>query len=230
MSRICWEDSKLGFVGGPLLARFGEAMVALPGGCDIGARPIDIYVRGFLALGATIEMRHTSSELVLPNLNSNTFSDDEGSGASTNRRAMPRIRLRRQQKVSIVALKIAEDIRDDATKTLITLHQQGEQITRTHEVVANIDQDLSRGEKLLGSLGGMFSKTWKPKKTKAIKGPVITRDDSFKRRGNHLEQREKLGLASIPKGRSNPRKPASEPTTALQKVKVHLGIESKTHR
>ncbi|KAF9609202.1 hypothetical protein IFM89_014043 [Coptis chinensis] len=45
------------FVGGPLLARFGEAMVALPGGCDIGARPIDIYVRGFRALGATVEMR-----------------------------------------------------------------------------------------------------------------------------------------------------------------------------
>ncbi|KAF9588338.1 hypothetical protein IFM89_008768, partial [Coptis chinensis] len=70
-------------------------------------------------------------------------------------------------------LKIAEYIRDDATKTLITLHQQGEQITRTHEAAANIDQDLSRGEKLLGSLGGMFSKTWKPKKTKAIKGPMI---------------------------------------------------------
>ncbi|KAF9619276.1 hypothetical protein IFM89_006463 [Coptis chinensis] len=105
--------------------------------------------------------------------------------------------------------KILEDIQDDATKTLITLHQPGEQITRTHE-----------GEKLLGSLGGTFSKTWKPKKTKAIKGPVITRDDSFKRRGNHLEQREKLGLTSVPKRRSNPRKPASEPTTALQKVEV----------
>lgn len=41
-------------------------------------------------------------------------------------------------------LKIAEDIRDDATKTLVALHQQGEQITRTHTVAANIDYDLSR--------------------------------------------------------------------------------------
>lgn len=41
-------------------------------------------------------------------------------------------------------LKIAEDIREDATKTLVTLHQQGEQITRTHHVAADIDQDLSR--------------------------------------------------------------------------------------
>lgn len=41
-------------------------------------------------------------------------------------------------------LKIAEDMRDDATKTLVLLHQQGEQITRTHVVAADIDYDLSR--------------------------------------------------------------------------------------
>lgn len=41
-------------------------------------------------------------------------------------------------------LKIAEEIREDATKTLVTLHQQGEQITRSHMVAADIDQDLSR--------------------------------------------------------------------------------------
>ncbi|XP_043703313.1 SNAP25 homologous protein SNAP33-like [Telopea speciosissima] len=117
-------------------------------------------------------------------------------------------------------LKIAENIREDATNTLVTLHKQGEQITRTHMVAADIDQDLSRGEKLLGSLGGMFSKTWKPKKTRAIRGPVISRDDSFKRRSNHLEQREKLGLAPVPKERSNSRQPLAEPTNAIQKVEV----------
>lgn len=41
-------------------------------------------------------------------------------------------------------LKIAEEIRDDATKTLVTLHHQGDQITRTHYTAANIDHDLSR--------------------------------------------------------------------------------------
>ncbi|XP_058080828.1 SNAP25 homologous protein SNAP33-like [Magnolia sinica] len=117
-------------------------------------------------------------------------------------------------------LKIAEDIREDATNTLITLHQQGEQITRTHMTAANIDHDLSMGEKLLGSLGGMFSKTWKPKKARAITGPVITRDDSFKRRGNHLEQRERLGLARSPKGKSNARQNPSAPSTALEQVEV----------
>ncbi|XVF50032.1 hypothetical protein PTKIN_Ptkin04bG0062700 [Pterospermum kingtungense] len=117
-------------------------------------------------------------------------------------------------------LKIAEEMREGATKTLITLHQQGEQITRTHEVAAGIEHDLSRGEKLLGSLGGMFSKTWKPKKTRPIVGPVITRDDSPKRRGGHSEQREKLGLNPVPKGHSKSRTPPPEPTNAFQKVEV----------
>lgn len=41
-------------------------------------------------------------------------------------------------------LRIAEMIREDATNTLVTLHQQGEQIHRTHQVAADMDQDLSR--------------------------------------------------------------------------------------
>lgn len=41
-------------------------------------------------------------------------------------------------------LKIAEDIRDDASKTLVMLHHQGEQINRTHMVATEIDYDLSR--------------------------------------------------------------------------------------
>lgn len=44
------------WVLGPLLARFGEARVSLPGGCAIGARPVDIYIKGLQALGATIEI------------------------------------------------------------------------------------------------------------------------------------------------------------------------------
>lgn len=115
-------------------------------------------------------------------------------------------------------LKIAEDMREDATKTLVALHQQGEQITRTHMVAADIDHDLSRSEKLLGSLGGVFSKTWKPKRTPPIMGPVITRDDPGHRKGNHLEQRERLGLGPTSKGQSNKRTPPPEPTNALQKV------------
>lgn len=41
-------------------------------------------------------------------------------------------------------LKIAQVIREDASDTLVMLHQQGEQITRTHETTVSIDHDLSR--------------------------------------------------------------------------------------
>ena len=39
---------------GPLLARFGKARVSLPGGCAIGARPVDLHIKGLEAMGATI--------------------------------------------------------------------------------------------------------------------------------------------------------------------------------
>lgn len=45
-------------VMGPLLARAGKAKIALPGGCAIGARPIDLHLKGFQALGAEIEHGH----------------------------------------------------------------------------------------------------------------------------------------------------------------------------
>jgi hypothetical protein len=45
------------FVIGALVGRQGEAIVPLPGGCNIGARPIDLHVRGLEALGAQVEIR-----------------------------------------------------------------------------------------------------------------------------------------------------------------------------
>ncbi|MBU2981697.1 UDP-N-acetylglucosamine 1-carboxyvinyltransferase [Lentibacter algarum] len=42
---------------GPLLARLGEAVVSLPGGCAIGARPMDIHTDGLELMGATIELK-----------------------------------------------------------------------------------------------------------------------------------------------------------------------------
>lgn len=43
---------------GALLGRQGKAIVALPGGCDIGSRPMDLHVKGVRALGAEIEIEH----------------------------------------------------------------------------------------------------------------------------------------------------------------------------
>ncbi len=43
---------------GPLVARFGEAIVSLPGGCAIGSRPVDLHLRGLQALGAEVTVEN----------------------------------------------------------------------------------------------------------------------------------------------------------------------------
>jgi UDP-N-acetylglucosamine 1-carboxyvinyltransferase len=43
---------------GPLLTRFGEARVSLPGGCAIGSRPVDLHIKGLVAMGAEIHIEH----------------------------------------------------------------------------------------------------------------------------------------------------------------------------
>ncbi len=43
---------------GPLLAKYGEAEVSLPGGCAIGSRPVDLHIKGLQALGAEITVEH----------------------------------------------------------------------------------------------------------------------------------------------------------------------------
>lgn len=114
-------------------------------------------------------------------------------------------------------VRAAEAIREDATQILMTLHQQGEQITQTHRVAVDIEQDLSVSERLLGSLGGLFSKTWRPKKNQQIKGP-ISQSNSFKSTSYHMEERQKLGIASTPPQSHNPVR--HSPATALEKVQA----------
>ena len=55
---------------GPLLARYGQARVSLPGGCAIGSRPVDIHIKGFEAMGAKINISHgyiDATSVHLPN-------------------------------------------------------------------------------------------------------------------------------------------------------------------
>lgn len=50
-------------------------------------------------------------------------------------------------------------------------------------------------------------------------------DDPVRRKGNHLEQREKLGLtSSAPKGQSKPRKTLPEATNGLERVEVYINL------
>ena len=63
-------------VMGPLLARYGRARVSLPGGCAIGARPIDQHLRGLEALGAEITLAHGYVDLAARRLRGATFVFD----------------------------------------------------------------------------------------------------------------------------------------------------------
>jgi UDP-N-acetylglucosamine 1-carboxyvinyltransferase len=63
-------------VMGPLLARYGRARVSLPGGCAIGARPIDQHLKGLEALGASIDLRHGYVELRADRLRGGSFVFD----------------------------------------------------------------------------------------------------------------------------------------------------------
>lgn len=64
---------------GPLLARYGEARVSLPGGCAIGSRPVDLHIRAMQSLGAVVELADgyiqarapqglTGAHIVFPNV------------------------------------------------------------------------------------------------------------------------------------------------------------------
>lgn len=55
------------FVMGPLLARMGKARIYMPGGCAIGARPVDIHLKGFEALGVVLDQQEGFIEATTPN-------------------------------------------------------------------------------------------------------------------------------------------------------------------
>lgn len=58
---------------GPLVARFGHARVAMPGGCNLGPRKIDIHLRGLRQLGATVRTGHGFVEVVAERLRGDTI-------------------------------------------------------------------------------------------------------------------------------------------------------------
>ncbi|MBR0600447.1 UDP-N-acetylglucosamine 1-carboxyvinyltransferase [Sinanaerobacter chloroacetimidivorans] len=72
-------------VMGPLLAKTGKAKIALPGGCAIGARPIDLHLKGFQALGAEIVEGHGYVEARADKLvGCNVYLDFPSVGATEN--------------------------------------------------------------------------------------------------------------------------------------------------
>ncbi|WP_373836284.1 UDP-N-acetylglucosamine 1-carboxyvinyltransferase [Jeotgalibaca arthritidis] len=72
-------------VMGPLLGRLGKAKVALPGGCAIGTRPIDLHLKGFEAMGATIKIENGFVEAYADKLKgARIYMDFPSVGATQN--------------------------------------------------------------------------------------------------------------------------------------------------
>jgi len=73
------------YVLGPLLARYGEARVSLPGGCNFGPRPVDLHLKGLEKLGAKIDVEGGYIIASCPRLQGSHFHFDVSSvGASVN--------------------------------------------------------------------------------------------------------------------------------------------------
>ena len=81
-------------VMGPLLARNGHAKVAMPGGCAIGKRPIDLHLKGFQALGAKIIQKNGYIEAIADELIGNTFYLDFPSVGATQNIMMAAVRAK----------------------------------------------------------------------------------------------------------------------------------------
>ncbi|WP_088815781.1 MULTISPECIES: UDP-N-acetylglucosamine 1-carboxyvinyltransferase [Listeria] len=72
-------------VMGPLLARTGSARVALPGGCAIGSRPVDLHLKGFEAMGATVKIENGYIEATADRLKgAKVYLDFPSVGATQN--------------------------------------------------------------------------------------------------------------------------------------------------
>lgn len=71
---------------GAMLGKFGQAAVALPGGCEIGARPIDLHIKGFRALGAKIDIENGLLKAGAPNglTGTDIYLDFASVGATIN--------------------------------------------------------------------------------------------------------------------------------------------------
>jgi len=73
------------YVFGPMLARLGSARVGQPGGCDIGARPVDFHIRGMQALGAYVRVESGVVEGVAEGLRgARIYLDFPSAGATTH--------------------------------------------------------------------------------------------------------------------------------------------------
>ena len=81
------------YVMGPLLGRFGETKVSLPGGCAWGPRPVDYHLKGFESLGAKIDLKQGYILAHSENLTGGSISFEIASVGATANEKMLKPRL-----------------------------------------------------------------------------------------------------------------------------------------
>jgi len=82
---VCNKIRASFLIAGPLLARFGEAVVPLPGGCPIGSRPVDLHLKGFKSMGACVSTKDGFAHLNCKELTgANIYLDFPSVGATQN--------------------------------------------------------------------------------------------------------------------------------------------------
>lgn len=87
VEEICEESTKMRasyYLLGALLGRNGEVELPLPGGCDIGARPIDLHIKGFAALGGEIDLKGSIKIKANKLKGANIYMDMVSVGATIN--------------------------------------------------------------------------------------------------------------------------------------------------
>ena len=96
------------------------------------------------------DSKRAASAPTLPGLNEKQYKDDFREWGGVENQSVEELenyaayKAKEATKTVKNCLKIAEDIRGEATNTLATLHQQGEQITRTHMMAIDMDKDLGK--------------------------------------------------------------------------------------
>ncbi len=120
-------------VMGPLLARYGRARVSLPGGCAIGARPIDQHLKGLAALGADIELKHGYVEARAKRLVGAEFVFDTVTVGGTQNVMMAAVLARGMSRLENVARE------PEIQELAIVLNKMGAQISGAGTSVIEIE-------------------------------------------------------------------------------------------
>ncbi len=124
-------------VMGPMLAHVNKAKVSLPGGCAIGARPVDLHLKGFEALGCEIKINHGYVEATTDKLVGNTIVLDFPSVGATENIIMAAVRANGQ---TILDNAAKEPEIEDLCNFLVSMGAKIEGIGTSRLVITGVEK------------------------------------------------------------------------------------------